>query len=227
MTKTNKLASTLFLIFFIFLQHFTSRAAPGNNATNPLLKCIGKEEMKLHKERTFGAIYTLNQVFINELIKNNDIRLKNQYVDKVCDSSKLAVSVNLLKYIMLKGKEIFDLTDDGDSVGDDQTSPMLKLSTIESLKSQIPYLFFQFLSSMDAETAFAGCLALKIPEIKEFLGRYEHLSEDFFRADLEANKTRVALIFKKLENFEQIKKDCQKIHAKMKKESKKSKRPEK
>ena len=52
---------------------------------NKLLQCLAKEEEKFHKKKVQNALYRLNQTFLNELASNNDINIKQNYVEEICN----------------------------------------------------------------------------------------------------------------------------------------------
>ncbi|MDO9183687.1 MAG: hypothetical protein Q7U04_14835, partial [Bacteriovorax sp.] len=79
-------------------------------SSNLILQCLAKEETQLHKEKSQGVLYRLNQDFINELASSNDIALKKNFVDEICNSKTLSPTVGLLRLLLLKESDIYDLS---------------------------------------------------------------------------------------------------------------------
>ena len=73
-----------------------------------VLKCLGREELQLHRKRDIGPRYTLNQVFLNKL-SSNAIDIKKKYSDQICSTKSKRPSLILLKILLLKQIDIFDI----------------------------------------------------------------------------------------------------------------------
>ena len=101
---------------------------------NLLLECLAREEMRLHKEKNQGALFRLNQEFINELASSNDINLKKHFVEEICDSKKHSPSVGLLRLLLLVESDIYDL-----SLSEVEPSMRpFKMGHINEFQKQIP-----------------------------------------------------------------------------------------
>lgn len=128
---------------------------------HPLLKCLGQEELQLHKKKDTGPQYRLNQVFINLLAGVNDIPLKQGYYRKICSMGSAPPSVALLKILLLKGIDIFEIRiGKGKSFGTGN-----QLSALEEIRDDLPRLFFNYLATIQAKAPTAGCLEKEIPEV--------------------------------------------------------------
>ncbi|MFA6235891.1 MAG: hypothetical protein WC635_01080 [Bacteriovorax sp.] len=176
-------------------------------APNQLLQCLAKEEAGLHKEKNQGVLYRLNQNFLNELATSNDIALKKNYIDEVCKSKKHSPSVSLLRLLLLKEADIYDL-----SLSEvDVTMRPFKMGYINEFQKTIPHLFVQYISGLQAEMATADCLEKAIPELKTFFERLKYLEEEMKTSEVISDKKRIDKIFNKLEQIKAIKKNCDKI----------------
>jgi hypothetical protein len=173
-------------------------------APNLLIQCLAKEESLMHKEKSQSALYHLNQDFLNELASTNDIALKIKYVDEICNSQKHSPTVGLLKLLMLKESDIYDM-----SFADvDPTMRPFKMGYINEFQKQVPHLFIQYIAGVQAEMATPDCLEKAIPELKVFFERLKYLEEEMSTHEVIKDKTKIEKIFAKLENLNMIKKSC-------------------
>jgi hypothetical protein len=189
------------LIATVFLYSIRPLAA----APNLLLQCLAKEESRLHKEKSLGVLYRLNQEFINELATSNDISLKKNFVDEICQSKTHSPSVGLLRLLLLKESDIYDL-----ALSDVESSMRsFKMGYINEFQKQIPRLFIQYISGLQAEMATADCLPKAIPELASFNERLKYLEEEMSIHDVIKDKNRIEKIFTKLQNIKSIQKNCE------------------
>lgn len=176
-------------------------------APNLLLQCLAKEESLLHKEKNQSALYRLNQEFINELASSNDIALKKNFIDEICQSKKHSPSVSLLRLLLLKESDIYDL-----SLSEIEPAMRpFKMGYINEFQKQIPRLFVQYISGLQAEMATPDCLSTAIAELQTFNERLKYLEEEMATHEMIKDKNRIDLIFTKLQNIKSIQKNCEKI----------------
>lgn len=198
----SKMRKTIFLVCMALGLLFGSQiyAAP-----NLLLQCLAKEETGLHKEKSQGSLYRLNQEFINELASTNDISLKKHFIDEICDSKKHSPSVGLLRLLLLVENDIYDFSLS-------EVEPIMrpfKMGYINEFQKQIPRLFVQYLSGLQAEMATPDCLNKFIPELATFNERLKYLEEEMSTHEVLRDKGKIEKIFGRLENIKSIQKDCQ------------------
>jgi hypothetical protein len=187
-------------------------------SSNPLLQCLAKEENLLHKEKAQGVLYRLNQEFINELASVNDISLKKNFVDEICNSKINPPSIGLLRLLLIKENEIYDLRLS-------EIDPIMrpfKMGHINEFLKQVPRLFIQYISGLQSELATPDCLVKAIPEIAIFNERLKYLEEEMSIHDVIKDKSKIEKIFTKLQNIKAIKEKCEQeadtiLKAKMKK----------
>lgn len=201
--------STYRNVFFIFMVSGLSCALSVPElfaAPNLLLQCLAKEETQLHKEKAHGALYRLNQEFLNELASSNDINLKKAFVDEICTSKKHSPSVGLLRLLLVKESDIYDL-----SLSEVENSMRpFKMAYINEFQKQVPRLFVQYLSGVQSEMPTADCLARAIPELETFNERLKYLEEELNIHELIKDKKKIEKIFTKLESLPVIRSGCEK-----------------
>lgn len=194
----------ILVIIFFSLTISLSSSTEIYAASNLLLQCLAKEESLLHKEKAQGVLYKLNQEFINELATSNDIALKKNFVDEICNSKKHSPSVGLLRLLLIKESDIYDL-----SLSEvDPTMRPFKMGYINEFQKQVPRIFIQYISGLQSEMATADCLAKAIPEIAFFNERLKYLEEEMSTHEVMKDKAKIEKIFTKLQNIKAIKENC-------------------
>lgn len=187
-------------------------------ALNPLVGCLGQEELRLHKAKRTGPVYKLNQLFLNDMISAGDITLKEEAFKRVCINPTFTPSVDLMREILLQGSQIFMLARKRtQNIG----IRNFQLATIEEIKRLIPHIFFSYISDLQSRTATSDCLTKYIPELKYFQERFKYLESEVGGASLISEPSKIKKIFKSLKNLQEIKKKCSKD--KIKREKKKAK----
>jgi hypothetical protein len=173
-------------------------------APNLLLQCLAKEEEFLHKKEIQNALFRLNQEFVNELASSNDINLKKNYVDEICQSKEYSPSVGLLRLLLMKEHEIYDLSLSGVEV----SMRSFKMGYINEFQKQVPRMFIQYLAGLQSELATPDCIEKAIPELKGFNEKIRYLEEELSTHQLITQKSKIEIVFKKLKMFHSIKKKC-------------------
>lgn len=173
-------------------------------APNLLLRCLAKEEERLNRKPTQNALYRLNQEFVNELASTNDINFKKTYVDQICNSKDYSPSVGLLRMLLLKEHELYDLS--LSSV--DPAMRPFKMGYINEFQKQVPRMFINYLSGLQAELATPYCLEKNITELKGFNEKIKYLEENLTTHQLITQKEKIDSIFKKLRGFLEMKQKC-------------------
>lgn len=164
-----------------------------------------------------NALFRLNQEFVNELASSNDINLKKSYVDQICHSSTFSPSVGLLRLLLIKEHEIYDLS----LSGVEASMRPFKMGYINEFQKQVPRIFIQYLSGLQSELATADCLEKAIPELVGFNEKIKYLEEELPTHQLLTQKSKLDSIFNKLRNFDEIKKKCKAVAEKKLKRAKK------
>lgn len=193
-------------ITVIMLLCFTAHAERSFKEVNPLMACLGAEELALHRAKSTGPAYFLNQHFIKELSTLYGLNLKKDVLKKICQSGAYSPSVNLLKELLLTGKKAFALPKDP-SLSEDDALPT---NSLGSFLDHLPSVFYTYLSKLQALTPKAGCLEKEIPEIAYFMERSKYLEDIMGSKTLSEEPQKIKNIFNKLKGFDQIIKKCQK-----------------
>jgi hypothetical protein len=173
-------------------------------APNLLLQCLAKEEESLHKKTVQNALFRLNQEFVNELAGSNDINLKKDYVDQICHSKTYSPSVGLLRLLLIKEHELYDLS----LSGVEPNMRPFKMGYINEFQKQVPRMFIQYLAGLQSELATPYCLEEAIIELKGFNEKIKYLEEELSTHQLITQKNKIDAIFVKLQKYHEIKKKC-------------------
>jgi hypothetical protein len=196
------LRASFFLVFSLIV--FVGNAYSVAAAPNLLLRCLAKEEEQLHKRETQNALFRLNQEFVNELAGSNDITIKKNYVDQICLSKTYSPSVGLLRMLLLKEHELYDLS----LSGVDPSMRPFKMGYINEFQKQVPRMFIQYLAGLQSELATPYCLEKAIPELVGMNEKIKYLEEEISAHQLITQKNKIEIIFTKLQNFKAIKSKC-------------------
>lgn len=174
---------------------------------NLLLHCLGREEDKFHKEKIQSAVSRLNQNFINELSTSNDLAIKKNYIDEICNpKAKFPPAVGLLRLLLIKENDIFDLS----LSGVDPSMRSYKMAYIKEFQKQVPHIFINYLAGIQADMPNPHCLERAIPEIAVLNERLKYLEDEIPIHEVLGQKKKLENIFNKLINIKSIKIDCEK-----------------
>jgi hypothetical protein len=177
-----------------------------------ILSCLGREELAMHKTKQIGPNYRLNQLFVNELAGLGDMTIKPNYLEKICNKPQISPSVDLLRNLLIYGRNIFDQKFRHiESVH----IKAYKRALTKELENRAPHIFFDYLSSLQSTASTPHCIKKYIPEISFFLERYRYLEEDLPSSQLMEDKGRIRRIFKKLKRINKIFKKCAAEKAKL------------
>jgi hypothetical protein len=179
-------------------------SAQTHAAPNLLLQCLAKEEEALHKKKASSSLYRLNQEFVNELASSNDINVKKIYVDEICHSKKFSPSIALLRMLLLKEHELYDLSLSGAPA----SMRPFKMGYINEFQKQVPRIFIQYIAGLQSELMGARCLEAAVPELMGFNEKIKYLEEEITTHQLISQKKSIDSIFHKLRDFDNIKKRC-------------------
>jgi len=172
---------------------------------NMLLQCLAKEEEKFHKKKVQDALYRLNQTFLNELASNNDINIKQNFVEEICSKKHISPSVEFLHLLLIKEADIYDI-----SLSSTESSMRpYKMGYINEFQKQVPHMLISYISGLQSETSDPKCIARSIPEINYFIEKIKYLEEEISVHKIMSDKKKLETIFRKLRNFEAIKAKCE------------------
>lgn len=199
----------LAIICSIFL--FTEKAW-----ADKVLKCLGREELQLHRKRDIGPRYVLNQVFLNKL-SSNSIAIKKKYADQICNAKSGRPSLIMLKILLLKQRDLFDIKVSKDRIDGLEN---FKISQADEFVAQAADVFFEYISGVQSMAPTADCLERTIPKMKGLFKRYRYLEEEVAAVDLLKDKQEILDIFKGLENIDNLFSICEREKNKKKKNKK-------
>lgn len=190
---------------------------PQENSIESLIKCLGREEHKIHKKKLSGALYEINQRLISELVMFQKININPQMKKEICASRNPTPSVRLLEYLVTYQDKVFDLTGPIN-----EAEKELYKSSILEFTDIIPELFFLYVSHLQAVTPRPACLEEHIPQLKSLLEDVKNLEGDVPTKDLLKQKNRGDKILIQLRNFNSINETCtQELKKKQEEEKKK------
>jgi hypothetical protein len=184
------------ILFFLILGSSTVFAG-----YNPLLVCLGKEEGILHQRKKAGPNYQLNQYFINSLVGFNHIPLKEEYLKKICSEGDFSYSVSLLEQLLLRGVELFNLS----NVANQRISEVV---TIDELLEDTPQIFIRYLASLQEFAQTPDCLPKRVKNLKYFLDRLTYLEEDFGGQAILKNRKKITELFADLKKLDHYYEEC-------------------
>jgi len=170
----------------------------------PLLRCLGQEELRLHRRHSKGPVYILNQTLINHISGANQAKLKHGVFEEVCQHPYFPPSVAMLKILLIRGLDIFIL-----KITKDNTLEMARMmATLHELEDNVPQIFFRYLTHLQGLASDPHCLEKAIPDLSHILIRFRYLEGDYSSKFLLRDKKRISRIFKKLRQLKKILKKC-------------------
>lgn len=194
----------LYLTFILLSQLLI----PSLAQSNELLKCLGREELVIHKMKMTGPVYKLNQLFITELASWGGISLKKSKVEKICANDDFTPSVNFMKSLLIEGGAIFEMKS-GES---NANLRALNEGRVKGLINRIPHIFFRYLSDLQALSNYPHCLNEKIPELSYYLTQFKYLEEEYSVKELIKDKVKLNSIFSKIKRLDSILKECETLN---------------
>lgn len=183
---------------------------PRLGTASDLLKCLGREELVIHKMKMTGPVYKLNQLFITELSSWGGIQMKRSRIEKICANDDFTPSVNLMRAILIDGGKIFEMK----SGTGNANLRALNEGLVQALLNRIPHIFFRYLSDLQAISSYPHCLNEKIPELAYYLTRFKYLEEEYSTQELIKDKVKLNSIFSKIKRLDSILKDCEALQKK-------------
>lgn len=201
MTSSNKYKNRAFLGFFLLLLGLSPFSAAAARV-NPLLKCLALEEEKYHKIKVHNSRSKLNIELLNEIAQTSELEIKAEYLAKICAKNEANPAERLLEFHLVHGLDLFEL-------GGSSNERNLKVATISEYQRQLPQVLMRHLANLQSELPTANCLEKNIPEIKKISDKIKYLEEDLAIDTLKPHRKEITVIFQKLKNFAEIKRNCQ------------------
>ncbi|WP_034729823.1 hypothetical protein [Bacteriovorax sp. BSW11_IV] len=175
-------------------------------ASGTIIECLGREELVLHKKKSTGPLYKLNQYFIIEASALQKLSLKEKYFEKICGKGiKNSPSLGLLYYGLTEGVSIFQPVD-----VELAPSNRFLLTEMGRLIDSLPLIFFDYLSQIQAQAPSAACLKTEIPQLATLFHEYRYIGEDLDKDWIKTKNKEVTFIFSKLHQLKDIFAACEK-----------------
>lgn len=198
-----------YMRFILFCTILVSRNIwASDQQPSQLLRCLAGEEARLHKIKSSGPEYKLNQLFFNEWSGNPSLELRDDVFERVCSISHAHASVRLLKEFMLGGKSIFKAS----KIKQNSLSPdalvTMRMITLDELRKQMPQVFFSYVADLEVYAPSAHCLEQKIPELKTLREKYRYLESEISNIFLDEHRKEWISIFSGLERWRVLFDQC-------------------
>ena len=203
----------IFFLLFLSIDCFAKQKA---EKLNPLLVCLGNEEILIHKNKVKGPVYRLNQMLINALAGSNNVFIKQTSLNYVCNNKEFSPSVALLREILLNREKIFSYP-----VNEGRSFRIMK-SSVDQLLEDIDIIFFQYMAMIQELNDYPFCLNEEIPQLVYFAEQFKYLQEDIDYS-LEKDRPKIKAVFQKIKSLNSINKKCQVKYKRMMELKKKNK----
>lgn len=185
-------------------------------AEGDLLKCLGREEKRLHLKKDTGPVYDLNQRLIGEMVQIPHAQLNSDSLKEVCSSDNYSESWKLLEITGKRGKEIFTLSDRVPGMQREITASMIA-DFVDSSRE----ILINFITAIQSTAPTPHCLKEEIPQLGEFFYNIKYLQEDVDLKRIFEGKDQK--IFSQLKDYPQAFERCA---ARLKKKAKSGSVPE-
>lgn len=198
--KETNLAILITLVLLLPLPTFAKNES--------LLTCLGKEEESIHRKKIGGVAYRFNQNLIESMIMLGSVDLKKSYLRQVCKDSW--PSLKVFELLIEKSHQVFHLTQQDSA----KNQELMQKKLIDELDDKLPDLFSEFIQMIQKQSPSSNCLTDQVPELVKYFEHRKYL--DVHQSPLEfMRKNDLALkIIKKLRNYDQLIKKCQKAQKK-------------
>jgi len=168
------------------------------------LRCLGVEEHAIHKAKSQGPDYQLNQQLISELVQVQNVDLKPEVLQDICKGKGNAASRKLLFLLLDKGPTIFT-----HSTGLNTLEKTTADSMLDDFMIAVQQIYLGYIASIQQEAPTADCLKKNIPELELFYTDIKYLEEEVETKYLFKDKGLAEKIMKKLSNYPALLKSCQ------------------
>lgn len=144
-------------------------------ASPDVLKCLGREEAYIHKNKVGGAYKSLNQAMIGQLILlGKSLSIGPTLQSRVCSEKTTFPSLLLLEKILLEGSKTLRYNKSGLS----STKDFSDRQTLRTLNKNTFDIFIDFLTKLQAQVDDPKCLVKKYPGLKEFYLQSQYVFEE-------------------------------------------------
>ncbi|MDD0853511.1 hypothetical protein HBN50_10395 [Halobacteriovorax sp. GB3] len=173
-------------------------------AVSDILKCLAKEELIIHKKKSTGPLYRLNQTLINGVSSLGSMPLKKDFYQRICgENITNSPSLNFLQIGLIYGKRMYPTLSEEAS-----SQERFQYSEMQRVMDGLTKTFFNYVSQVQALSPSAKCLKEEIPELDELYLRFRYLSSEISPDWAYKERKSLTRIFNSLNNLENIFKSC-------------------
>lgn len=202
---------------FLFLLLLPLNSFAQINSIEEVLKCLGREELKIHKMKLNGPYFELNQRLVSDFIMFNKIEVAKDIRIDICKKDEVFGSVKLLEYLINRGENVFVIPRNLNPIDKE----FYKSSIVEFIDT-LPEIFLNYIAQMQATTARSMCLEDHIPELKTLFRDLKALEQDIPARKIMAKNQMATKILEKLRRIDSIQKTCEEeLKKKLEEEKKK------
>ena len=174
-------------------------------ASPDVLKCLGREEAYIHKNKIGGAFKALNQAMIGELVLlGKSLSIGPALQSQLCSPKTTFPSFLLLEKTLLTGSKTLNHRGDLTS-----TKDFSDQQTLKTLSQNIFDIFIDFLTKLQAQVDDPHCLTKKYPGLKEFYIQAQHVFEEQGAKKILADFKRLPKLLEDIKSGK-WKKNCEK-----------------
>lgn len=156
------------VILFVFISF-----GPAWSKDSELLKCLGKEERRLHVSKKTGPLYDLNQRLISEMVQIPQAEFNPAFLKQICAAGSFSESWKLLEVSIKNGKELFTVPNSLKGMQGEVT-----LSMINDYLDSTREILISFINAIQMVSPTPACLKEEIPELDAFFYEIKYLQED-------------------------------------------------
>lgn len=138
-----------------------------------ILKCLGEEERHFHLKKETGPVYDLNQRLIAEMIQIPHVEINNDDYRAICSGQKFSESWKLLELSILKGRDLFVISNKVAGMQKD-----MALGMVDDYVEATREILLTFISQIQTQSPTPTCLKEEIPTLDNFFVEIKYLQED-------------------------------------------------
>lgn len=167
-------------------------------ATLPqLTRCLGQEELNIHKQKRLGAIYKLNRQLLAHIIELPEvIKIDNEKLTQICKQKDMA-SLRFLASCLLEDPFLLKIAADIK----DTLNYNAQKQLINNFKKDSYHIFIQLLHSLQENYQRPGELAKNYKFVNPLFEKLQYLDGEHLIHEVNQHRQEIKIFFKNLENF--------------------------
>ncbi len=158
-----------YILIILLCASFSSQASQ-------VLKCLGKEEAYIHKQKIGGAFKRLNQDIIGKFLQlGNDVEVKQELLNQICHKHIIFPSLIILEKSILpsRSKELIFKRKKNSS-----TKTESDLRSINKFHMSMFNTLVSFLARLQSTVVAPKCLLNKFPGLQSFYEQSLYVLEE-------------------------------------------------